>query len=113
MKFITAIVLTALLSFAIALFQFFPWWCFVPCTLIVAVAIPQQPWKAFLSGFAALFVLWIVLACLSDIPNEHILSKRVADMLHLGSYIVLILVTGTVGGLLAGLAALTGSYVRK
>ena len=83
------------------------------CALFVAVAIHQKPWKAFLSGFAALFVLWIVLACLSDIPNEHILSKKVTDILHFGSYVILILVTGLVGGLLAGLAALTGSYVRK
>jgi len=114
MKFITSIVLTALLSFAIGLFQFFPWWSFAACALVVAIAIPQKPWQSFVAGFAALFILWIVLACASDIPNEHILSKKVADILHLGgSYVVLILITGLVGGLIAGLGALTGSYVRK
>lgn len=114
MKFIVTIALTALLSFAIGLFQIFPWWSFVACALIVAVAIPQKPWKAFVSGFTALFILWIVLACLADIPNEHLLSKKVAEIIPLGgSYIALILVTGLVGGLVAGLGALTGSYIRQ
>ena len=114
MKFITAILLTALLAFAIGLFQFFPWWSFVVCALVVAVAVPQKPWKAFLCGFLALFVLWMVMAFMADAANEHILSKKVAQILPLGgSYIALILVTGLVGGLVAGLAALTGSYARQ
>ncbi len=114
MKFIIAIILTALLSFAVGLFQFFPWWSFVVCALIVSVAIPQKPWKGFVTGFVALFILWIVLACIIDIPNEHILSKKVAQIIPLGgSYILLIIVTGIVGGLVGGLGALTGSYIRQ
>jgi FtsH-binding integral membrane protein len=113
-KFITAILLTALLSFAIGMFQFLPWFIFVFCAFIVAIAIPQKPGKAFLSGFIALFLLWAIMAFTIDKANEHILAKKVAQILPLGgSYIALILITGLVGGLLAGLAALTGSFVRK
>ncbi len=113
-KFIIAIILTALLSFAIGMFQSLPWWLFVFCALVVAIAIPQKPWKAFLSGFIALFLLWAVMAFMLDKANEHILAKKVAQILPLGgSYIALILITGLVGGLVAGLAALTGSYARK
>ena len=114
MKFILAIILTALLSFAVGLFTFLPWYSFVFCAVIVAIAIHQKPFKAFITGFFALFLLWLVLALLKDIPNEHILSTKVANVLSLkGNTTLLLIITGFVGGLLGGFGALTGSYTRK
>lgn len=115
MKFIVSIVLTALLSFTAGLFaNILPWYSFVFCAFVVAIVIHQKPLWAFLSGFAALFLLWGILASVIDEKNQHILSAKVANILPLsGSYILLILVTAFVGGLLAGFAALAGCYVRK
>ena len=114
MKFLVATALTALLSFAIGLFTFLPWFSFVICALIVALAVHQKPFKAFGSGFIAVFVLWIILAAILDSANEHLLAKKVATILPLGgSHIALIILTGFVGGLLAGMGALTGSFLRK
>ncbi len=114
MKFLVATALTALLSFAIGLFTVLPWFSFVFCALIVAVAVHQKPFKAFVAGFIAVFILWIVLVAMIDAANEHLLSKKVAAILPLGgNNIALIIVTGFVGGLLAGMAALTGSFLRK
>lgn len=114
MKFLTAIFLTALLSFAIGLFTVLPWYSFVFCALLVAIAIHQKPFKAFLAGFIALFLLWCMLALITDNANEHLLSKKVAEILPLnGNYILLIILTGFVGGLLGGMSALTGSFLRK
>ena len=49
-----------------------------------------------------------------DAENGGILSQKIASVLPLGgSTILLILITGFIGGLVAGLAALSGSYVRK
>lgn len=111
MKFLVAIVLTALTSFAGALF--FPWWIVAVAAFIVSVIIPQQPFKAFLAGFLSLFLLWGIQSYVIDVQNEHILSARVAEIL-LGnnSYSVLILITALIGGLVAGMAALTGSFIR-
>jgi hypothetical protein len=114
MKFIIAFLLTALLSFAIGLFEIFPWWTFAICAFIVALAVHQKPWKAFVAAFFALAILWGGLAFYKDFKNEHILSTKIANVLPLGgSYIVLILVTALVGGLVAGFAAMSGSYLRK
>ncbi|MBX2930378.1 MAG: hypothetical protein KF781_00365 [Chitinophagaceae bacterium] len=114
MKFFTAIILTALLTYAIGLFTNLPWYSFVFCALIIAIAVHQKPWKAFLSAFIAVFILWIVLAAIIDNANEHLLSKKVAEILPLnGNYTLLIIVTGFIGGLAAGMSALTGSFLRK
>jgi hypothetical protein len=113
MKFVVALLLTALLSFAIGLFAELPWWSFALCAFIVALAIHQKGWKAFLSAFLALVILWGGLAAYYDLRNEHLLSGKIATLFSLGNSILLILVTALVGGLVAGFAALTGSYLRK
>ena len=114
MKFISALLLTAFLGFVAGLFSEIPWFCFAFTSFIVAIAIPQKAWKAFVGGFIALFLLWGILAIFIDQANHHILSTRIANLLPLGgSYLLLISVTAFVGGLVSGLAALAGSYVRK
>jgi hypothetical protein len=113
MKFIVAILLTALLSFAAGLFPELPWWSFAICAFVVALAIHQKAWKAFLSGFLALALLWGLMAAWFDLNNEQLLSSKIADILFVGSSIALLLVTALLGGLVAGFAAMTGSYLRR
>jgi hypothetical protein len=61
-----------------------------------------------------LFILWAVQSYYIDVQNEHLLSTKVASILPLGgSYAAVILVTAFIGGLVAGVGALTGSFARK
>lgn len=111
MKFITAILLTALLGYACPLYM--AWWTFVITSFIVAIAIHQKPFKAFTSGFLGLFLLWGILAIIIDNNNEHLLSQKIAQILPLnGSAQLLIFITAFIGGLVSGLSALTGSFAR-
>ncbi|MFY7965912.1 MAG: hypothetical protein ACOVO1_13520 [Chitinophagaceae bacterium] len=112
-KFITSIFLTALLAFAIGLFEF-PWWSFAITTLVIFAAIPQPPAKSFLAAFLSIFVLWFAVAAKLDFANEHLLSKKVASIiLKNESYFLLLLITAFIGALIAGMSALTGSLLRK
>jgi len=112
MKFIVAIVLTALLAFISGLFL--PWWGIAITSLLVAVLVHQKAGKAFLSGLLGVFILWAGLAWWIDMKNNGVLSKKIASVLPLGgSSLVLILVTGLIGGLVAGMAAMSGSFLRS
>ena len=112
MKFITVIMLTALLGYAAPLY--FAWWSFAITSFIVAVMIHQSPAKAFLTGFIGLSLLWGFHASIIDNANDHILSQKVAYILPLnGSSISLIWITAITGGLVSGFAALTGSFARE
>lgn len=112
MKFVVAIVLSALLAFISGLFL--PWWGIAITSLIVAVLVHQKAGKAFLSGFLGIFILWAGIAWWIDTKNNGVLSKKIASVLPLGgSSVALIAVTGLIGGLVAGLAALSGSYLRS
>jgi uncharacterized membrane protein SpoIIM required for sporulation len=111
MKFIVSLLLSAFLGYVAPLF--FPWWSFAVTSFIIALAIHQRPWKAFVAGFSGLFLLWGIYAFMIDRANEHLLSVKIAQVLPLGgSYILLIIVTAFVGGIISGFAALTGSFLR-
>lgn len=112
MKIIIACVLTALLAFVLGLFL--PWWSIAIAAFGVAALIPQKALKAFLSGFLGVFILWGGLAWWIDINNQGILSKKIAELMQIpGRPLVLILATGLIGGLVAGVAALSGSFLRQ
>jgi hypothetical protein len=114
MKFIVAIALTALLSFAVGLFPALPWWSFAICAFIVALAIHQRAGKAFLAGFVALVLLWGIMATYIDFQNDHLLANKIAGLfLKTENSFILILLTAIIGGLVAGFAAMTGSYLRR
>ena len=111
MKFITATILTALLSFISGLFL--PWWGIAIASLLVAVVIHQKAGKAFLAGYTGVFLLWAGLAWWIDMQNKGILSKKIATILPLsGNTVYLVLVTALIGGLVAGFAAMSGSFLR-
>ncbi len=62
MKFITAIILTALTGFIAGILSFSPWWGFAITSFLVALLVHQKGGKAFLSGFLGIFLLWAGLA---------------------------------------------------
>lgn len=112
MKFLVSVLLIALLSFVAGVYVDW-WWSFAVVAFIVALLIHQKAVKAFFSGFLALFLLWAGLAWWIDMKNESILSAKISSLLPLGgSTILLIIVTGIIGGLVAGFASMSGSYLR-
>lgn len=112
MKFLVAVILTALLAFISGLFL--PWWCIALTSLVVALLVNQSAGKAFVSGLLGVFILWAGLAWWIDMKNNGVLSKKIAQVLPLGGNVLaLILLTGLVGGLVSGFAAMSGSYLRS
>jgi hypothetical protein len=113
MRFFNSFLLTALLSFIAGIYISY-WWFFALVAFLVAILIHQKGYKAFFAGFLALFILWFVLAFWIDLTNEGLLSLKIASILPLGgSNWLLMIVTACIGGLVAGFAALSGSYLRS
>lgn len=112
MKLSVAIILTLLLAFIGGLYL--PWWSIAITAFIVALLIHQKAGKAFLSGFIALFLLWCGLSWWIDNANGSNLSSKIAELLGIGNNpLLLVIITGLVGGLVAGFAAMSGSFLRS
>ncbi len=112
MKSLITIILTALLSFALGLYL--DWWSIAIAAFIVSLFIPQKPLLAWVCGFLALFVLWGSLAFWKSHANGDLLAAKIANVLPMGGSVLLLkIVTAFVGALVAGFAALAGSYLRQ
>jgi hypothetical protein len=104
MKFFISTILIALVSFVACLYL--PWWFIAIVGFIVAFAIPQKAGVAFVSGFIALFILWAGLSFYVSNANDHLLAHKI-------SMLLLMIVTGVIGGLVAGFGSLTGRLCKK
>ena len=105
MRFILATLLIALLSFLAGLFL--PWWSLAVVAFVIAFLFLQRLSTGFLSGFLGIFMMWGILSLWIDVKNESILSHKIAQLLPLGgSSVLLIVVTGFVGALVGGFAAM-------
>ncbi|MGK2864787.1 MAG: hypothetical protein ACSLE0_22845 [Chitinophagaceae bacterium] len=112
MKFFATFLLTALLSFISGLFL--PWWGIAIAAFIVSLLVHQKAGKAFAAAFAAVFFLWMGLAWLINSKNENILSSRIGELFGIGNNLfLLILISATIGALIAGFAAMSASFLRS
>lgn len=112
MKFIVSILLIAILSFTACMF--FDWWSIAIVAFVVAALIPQSPGASFLSAFTSLFILWGSLSLWYSINNEHLLAQKVSFLiLKMNNPFLLVMVTALIGALVAGLAALTASFLHR
>jgi hypothetical protein len=85
-----------------------PWWSLVPITAVAGWLFPIPPARSFAAAFTGGLLLWVIYALIPDMANGSMLSAKVGLLFQgLKSWQVL-LVTGVLGGILAGLGALSG-----
>jgi len=112
MKFGISILLIFIVSFAAGFYL--PFWSVALVAFTVSAIIYQKPGMAYLTGFVSIFLLWGALGWWIDSLNDGILSQRMATLFPLnGNSGLLILITAIVGAIIGGLAALSGSFLRR
>jgi len=89
-----------------------PWWAIVPIAAVAAILFPQTPALSFSTAFAAGTLLWYSSAFLLNTANGGALSAKIGQLFLGLKGIHLVMITGVLGGTLAGLGALTGTYFR-
>lgn len=106
MKFILKMILIAALA---ALLQtYFPWWSMAIAAFIISCVIYTKGLNSFLAGFISISLLWTIKAYYIDIANEQILSTKIASLFTV-TPLLLLIITGVIGGLVAGFSSMSGS----
>lgn len=97
------------LIIAIILSLFLPWWHVMVAGFVSSLFFSVHRAAVFFIPFLAVFLFWIAYALWLSNRNDFILAKKIAVLLPLGgSSFALLLVTGFIGGVAAGTAALLG-----
>jgi hypothetical protein len=106
---ILAIVICIVLIVLTRLVDALPWWSFVVPVLVFGGVISLLRWQVsgFMAGFLAGFIIWFGVNALYDAQNGGLMMNRVAELISIPKMVVLIL-SGLLGGLLSGLALYTG-----
>lgn len=102
-NFIATIIIAHILS------QILPWWAIMVAAFATSLFITLKRFAVFFVPFFAIFVFWFVYSYLLSNSNDFILAKKIAILLPLnGNAYLLILVTGLIGGIAAGIAGVFG-----
>jgi len=112
MKFIVSVILYAALSFAVSLYL--PWWTIVFPVYMVSAVMQLKPGGSFLAAFISIFIFWGLFALIISINNDHVLANKMSVLIFKNENPwLLIIVTGLIGGIVAGFSALSGSLLIK
>jgi len=98
--------------------QFFlPWWIAGVVAFIFAAWLAKNAFHAFSFSFLAIFSLWVTMSFIQSIPNQHVLANRVGQMFKFPeqgfNWLIILFLTGCIGGLAAGVSGLAGFYCRQ
>jgi hypothetical protein len=111
-----AILLIILLIVGTRMIEILPWWSFVIPVLVFGVVIGFRDWEVpgFTIGFLSGFIVWLGLNWYFDMTFNGIILNKIGLLVYLPKIVVL-LISGIIGGLLTGLALLSGKsvFVRK
>ena len=108
MKFFTQV--AVIIIGAIILEMILPWWSIAIAAFLAGYALKSK--ANFLAGFLAIALLWITKAWLIDSAGLVPLAEKVAAIFSLTKPLLL-LVTGLIGGLVSGFAAMAGASLKK
>jgi hypothetical protein len=110
-KVLLKIFLTAVIAYLLQ--AILPWWSVVIASFSISFIISTKGLSSFVGGFLGIGILWSMLAAITDFQTDSILTDRVAGIFLLPNSQILILITSIIGGLVGGLGALSGSYLRS
>ena len=106
------ILLIAILSLLAQLIL--PWWSLAIVAFLVCFWRSSKAGRAFLYGFAGVALVWLGYALLIHVRTDGIFTGRMSELLFKTSNAVMpIIVTAILGGLVGGLAGVSGFFMRQ
>jgi hypothetical protein len=93
--------------------SFLPWWSIAVVAFLVGVWQSESALKSFTYGTAAVTLLWLIYAGYQNQQNGGLISEAVGKMLGGVSGTNLLIGTGLIGGIVGGIAAMTGTFFRQ
>ncbi len=111
MRFVFLVLLTAILTYFALMTM--PWWIPMLISFVLILVFPVRSWQAFLATGIGAAVCYFFIAFRTDQANEHLLSRKMADLFQLPSYSFMIIITVVTGFITAGLGGWTGAKLYR
>ncbi len=111
MKLIIRIILIGTITYFLS--PSLAWWTGMGAAFLICFALPSSSLNAFVAGFLGAGLIWLGQAWVVDVANNSAFSRMIIELFPIDDPILLILVTGLVGGIPGGLAGVSGTSLRE
>jgi hypothetical protein len=112
MRLLITILAIAILS-GIAEWTTHIWWTAAFVAGLAGLLSRMRTGEAALAGFWGIALLWLSFSLFLDLRNDHLFSQKMAKVFNLPSYILYIVITFILGGIIGALPAWAGAHLRK
>ena len=93
---------------------FLPWWSLAVVAFLVCFWRSPSAGRAFLQGFAGVALVWLIYAVIIHAQTDGVFTGRMSELLFKTNSAALpLLATAVLGGLVGGLAGLSGYLVKR
>lgn len=107
MKFIVSLIICPILAYTLGMML--PWWSVAIAGALTGFFIPQNRFLSFLSTFLGVLILYSSLIFFISNANNHILAQKIGLLvLKNKNELLIIIVSGVISAIVAGISALTG-----
>jgi len=110
MKLIARILIIATLTYIVSFYA--PWWFGAIISGLVALIIYSSGISAFISGLIGVGIIWFGYAFYLDFSSDAYFSGKIIELFPFDDPIILIVLSGLIGGLIGGFGALAGHTFR-
>lgn len=90
-----------------------PWWIIIVISFATCGLIGKTAKISLWGPFFAILLLWLGMALFKSIPNDHILAGRVAEMIGVKSWYLVLALTTILGAFAAAVSGFCGYQFRK
>lgn len=90
-----------------------PWWVIVIVSFVACALLGKTGKIALWSPFFAILLLWTGVALFKSLPNQNLMASRVAEMLGVNSWFLVLFLTALLGAFVAGISGFCGFHFRK
>jgi len=110
MKLIFRILIIGAVTYLVS--PYLTWWTGMVISTFICDLMPSSLLNAFISGFLGVGLVWMGQAWVLDVANDSAFSRVIIQLFPIEDPILLILITGLIGGISGGLAATTGASFK-
>ncbi len=111
MKFLVQILIVIVICLVLQILM--PWWAAAVAGFVVGLVFNNPSFKSFSIGFIAVFIVWATYSFWLDVQNASVLSQKIAVLFSVNQPVLLLLITGIIGGITGGLGSWAGNEARK
>jgi hypothetical protein len=90
-----------------------PWWVVIIISFLTCALLSKTGKIALWAPFFAILILWTAVALFKSIPNNHLMAARVANMLAVSSWWLVLTISALLGAFVAAISGYCGYHFRK